>query len=126
MRLSGAAKIAGVIGWPVSHSRSPRLHGHWLQRYGVDGAYIPLPVAPGRLQAALDGLQALGFRGANVTVPHKEEALRLCTCLTPRAEAIGAANTLTVTDQGLLGDNSDAFGFLANLEESLSGLDGEG
>ncbi|MEQ8652727.1 MAG: shikimate dehydrogenase [Kiloniellales bacterium] len=118
MRLSGKAKLAGVIGWPVGHSRSPLLHGHWLERYGIDGAYLPLAVPPGRLATALEGLSALGFRGANVTIPHKEEALRLCTRLTPQARAIGAANTLIVEDDGLLGDNSDGFGFLANLDET--------
>ncbi len=126
MMLTGVAKVAGVIGWPIGHSRSPRLHGHWLARYGIDGAYVPLAVPPGRLAAALDGLRALGFRGANVTVPHKEEAMRLCTRLTPRAEAIGAANTLIVTEDGLLGDNSDGFGFLANLQESLAGWTAKG
>ncbi len=120
MRVSGKASLAGVIGWPVGHSRSPRLHGHWLDRYGIDGAYLPLAVAPGRLAAALDGLLALGFRGANVTIPHKEEALRLCSRLTPQARAIGAANTLVVEEGVLLGDNSDGFGFLANLEENAA------
>ncbi len=117
MRPTGKAKLAGVIGWPVGHSRSPLLHGHWLERYGIDGAYVPLAVEPGCLEAALQGLIALGFRGANVTIPHKEEALRLCHRLTPGAEAIGAANTLIVEADGILGDNSDGFGFLANLEE---------
>ncbi len=120
MRLSGKAKLAGVIGWPIGHSRSPRLHAHWLDRYGIDGAYLPLAVAPGRLAVALEGLAALGFRGANVTIPHKEEALRLCRRLTPQAKAIGAVNTLVVEEEGLLGDNSDGFEFLANLEEAAA------
>ncbi len=117
MRLSGKAKLAGVIGWPISHSRSPLLHGYWLDRYGIDGAYLPLAVPPGRLAAALEGLSVLGFCGANVTIPHKEEALSLCSRLTPQAEAIGAANTLIVEEYGILGDNSDGFGFLTNLWE---------
>ncbi len=117
MMLSGKASLAGVIGWPIGHSRSPRLHGTWLERHRIDGAYLPLAVAPGRLAAALEGLSALGFRGGNVTIPHKEEALRLADRLTPRAKAIGAVNTLVVEEAGLLGDNTDAFGFLANLKE---------
>lgn len=118
MSVSGKAKLAGVIGWPIGHSRSPRLHGHWLDRYGIDGAYLPLAVAPGRLAAAVEGLTALGFRGANVTIPHKEEALSLCSRLTAQAKAIGAANTLVVEEDGLLGDNSDGFGFIENLKEA--------
>ncbi len=118
MRISGKARLAGVIGWPIGHSRSPLLHGHWLERHGIDGAYLPLAVPPGRLPAAIEGLLALGFRGANVTIPHKEEALVLASRATPQAKAIGAANTLIVENGGLLADNSDAFGFLANLEES--------
>jgi len=121
MRLSGKALLAGVVGWPVGHSRSPLLHGHWLERYGIDGAYVPLAVRPGNLAAALEGLSALGFRGANVTVPHKEEALSLCRRLTPGARAIGAVNTLVVQEEGLLGDNTDGFGFLANLAEGHGG-----
>ena len=75
MTLIGRTRLAGVMGWPVAHSRSPRLHGFWLQAYGIDGAYVPLAVAPDRFVAALRGLAALGFRGCNVTLPHKEAAL---------------------------------------------------
>ncbi|HET8726974.1 MAG TPA: shikimate dehydrogenase, partial [Alphaproteobacteria bacterium] len=77
MNLSGKARLAGVMGWPVSHSRSPVLHGHWLRRYRIDGAYVPLAVPPEGLERALRALPDLGFRGCNVTVPHKEAALRL-------------------------------------------------
>ncbi|MEO1193417.1 MAG: shikimate dehydrogenase [Pseudomonadota bacterium] len=113
--LTGAARLAGVIGWPIAHSRSPRLHGHWLERYGIDGAYLPLPVEPARLAEALTGLQAVGFRGVNVTVPYKEAVLPFCQSLSEAAAAIGAVNTLSFTEQGLHGDNSDAFGFIENL-----------
>lgn len=119
MILTGKGKIAGVIGWPVSHSRSPALHRYWIDRYGVDGAYVPLAVAPGRLPTALQGLAALGFRGANVTVPYKEGVVQQCKRLTERAAAIGAVNTLVVEKDGLVGDNTDGFGFMASLEEGV-------
>lgn len=117
MKLSGEARLAGVLGWPISHSLSPRLHGHWLREYRVDGAYLPLKVEPEKLPEALRGLIALGFRGANVTLPHKERALELCAEVTERAARIGAVNTLVVRDGHLEGDNSDSFGFLENLKE---------
>ncbi|MDA5192376.1 shikimate dehydrogenase [Govanella unica] len=116
--VSGAAKLAGVIGWPVTHSRSPRLHGYWLQAHGIDGAYLPLAVPPAELERALRALPALGFRGVNVTVPHKEEALRLVDEATPLARRIGAVNTIIVrADGSLLGDNTDGYGFMENLRE---------
>ncbi|MBC6406253.1 MAG: shikimate dehydrogenase [Rhodospirillales bacterium] len=112
-----STRLAGVIGWPVAHSRSPLLYGHWLRRYRIDGAYLPLAVAPERLAAAIEGLHALGFRGANVTIPYKEEAMRLCNALTGPASAVGAVNTVTVRKDGVLGDNSDAYGFLENIRQ---------
>ena len=115
MTLTARARLAGVIGWPVSHSRSPRLHNHWLVRHGIDGAYVPLPVRPEDLPAAVRGLRAAGFRGANVTVPHKVAVAALCDTLTPAAEAAGAVNTLTFTQGGIVGDNTDGAGFMANL-----------
>jgi len=115
-------RLAGVIGWPVAHSRSPRLHGHWLNRYGIDGAYLPLAVEPKRIEEALRGLLALGFAGANVTIPHKEAAYRLCDARTARAEGVGAVNTLVVREGALLGDNTDGFGFLENLKQEVPGL----
>ena len=116
MIISGKAKLAGVLGWPVDHSRSPRLHGYWLDHYGIDGAYVPLAVAPDDLQAALRALPSLGFAGVNVTIPHKEAALRLVDDPDPVAARIGAVNTITVGRDGrLLGANSDGFGFIENL-----------
>ena len=117
MSMSGAARLAGVLGWPVAHSRSPQLHGHWLAHYGIDGAYVPLAVRPENLETAVRGLVALGFRGANVTIPHKEAVLALCDSLSPRAERIGAVNTLVFEETGIAGDNTDGFGFLANLRQ---------
>lgn len=115
--LSGKAKVAGVMGWPVGHSRSPRLHGHWLQRYGIDGAYVPLPVKPEAFERALRALADLGFAGCNVTVPHKEAALAACDTVSRTARAIGAVNTIVLRDGAVLGDNSDAFGFIENLRQ---------
>ena len=120
--LSGRARLAGVIGWPVAHSLSPRLHGHWLRRYGIDGAYVPLPVAPEHLDCALRALPALGFAGTNLTIPHKEAAVLLVDRLSAAAERIGAVNTVMVEPDGTLsGDNTDGFGFIASLSESEVG-----
>lgn len=116
---SGETKLAGVMGWPVAHSKSPRLHGFWLQRLNVDGAYLPLPVAPENLADAIVGLPALGFSGANLTIPHKEAALTMCDQLDNTAGRIGAVNTIVIDEGGALhGTNSDAFGFIENLREN--------
>jgi shikimate dehydrogenase len=120
--LSGRARLAGVMGWPVAHSLSPRLHGHWLRRYEIDGAYVPLPVLPERLEQALCALPALSFAGTNLTIPHKEAAVPLVDRLSPAAERIGAVNTVVVEPDGTLsGDNTDGFGFIASLSESRVG-----
>ncbi|MDG4602024.1 MAG: shikimate dehydrogenase [Defluviicoccus sp.] len=117
--LSGRARIAGVIGWPVAHSLSPRLHGFWLRHYGIDGAYIPLPVAPQDLEAAVKALPKLGFVGANVTIPHKETVIPYLDHVAPLAQKVGAVNTLIVGDDGKIsGLSTDGFGFLASLAAS--------
>jgi shikimate dehydrogenase len=119
--LSGRSRIAGIIGWPVAHSRSPRLHGYWLRHYGIDGAYVPLPVRPVHFATALRALPILGFVGANVTVPHKEAALALVDRTSTEARRIGAVNTIFVQSDGSIeGGNTDGFGFLENLRNSLS------
>lgn len=119
MILSGKAKLAGVLGWPVGHSRSPRLHGYWLDRLGIDGAYVPLPVRPEDFASVFRALPKMGFAGANVTVPHKEQALILADEVEPLAKRIGAVNTLVVREDGsILGLNTDAFGFMQNLLET--------
>ena len=116
MILSGKAKVAGIFGWPIAHSRSPRLHGFWLERHGIDGVYVPLAVAPENFEPAFRALPALGFRGVNVTVPHKEAALAACDEVDPQAQRIGAVNTVAVDPSGrLVGSNTDAFGFIENL-----------
>ena len=113
--LTGAARLAGVIGWPVHHSRSPRLHGHWLARRGIDGAYVPMAVEPAALATAVRGLQAAGFAGLNVTLPHKQAVMALCDRLDPSAARAGAVNTLVFGPAGIVGSNTDGAGFLANL-----------
>jgi len=119
MILTGHAKLAGVIGWPVGHSRSPRLHGWWLQHYGIDGAYVPLAVPPEQLAQVLRTLPHLGFRGVNITVPHKEAALAAVDITDDHARRIGAVNTLIVRDDGALeGKNTDGLGFYAHLVSS--------
>jgi shikimate dehydrogenase len=120
--LSGRSRIAGVMGWPVAHSRSPRLHGYWLRKHGIDGAYIPLPVRPEQFATALQALPMLGFAGVNVTVPHKEAALDAVDRCDPTARRIGAINTIVVAADGTLdGRNSDGFGFLENLRAGAPG-----
>ncbi|MFT9258724.1 MAG: shikimate dehydrogenase [Acetobacter sp.] len=115
--ITGKARLAGVIGWPVSHSRSPVLHNYWLRRYGVDGVYVPLPVQPGTFEVAVRGLQAAGFRGANVTIPHKEAAYRLADVLDDSALQAGAVNTLIFHDDGKIrGLSTDGDGFVASLQ----------
>ncbi len=122
MILTGKAKLAGVIGWPISHSRSPRLHGYWLREYGIDGAYLPLPVAPNSVTEALRALPLLGFAGTNVTLPHKEAALATVDAADAMARRIGAVNTIVVQDGGrLVGSNTDGFGFLENLTAGAPG-----
>lgn len=114
--LTGASRLAGVFGWPVSHSRSPRLHGYWLHEHGIDGAYVPLPVEPDNFSAAVRGLALAGFRGANVTVPHKERAFALATDTDDFARRTRAVNTLVFGPDGTIaGANSDGFGFIENL-----------
>lgn len=116
MILSGKARLAGVLGWPVGHSRSPRLHGYWLEKLGIDGTYVPLPVRPEDFECVFRALPKMGFVGANVTVPHKEQALILADEVEPLAKRIGAVNTLMVREDGsILGLNTDAFGFMQNL-----------
>ena len=119
MRITGRTKLAGIMGWPVAHSRSPALHNFWLDEYGIDGAYVPLPVRPDRLELALRALPALGFRGCNITLPHKEAALSIVDKVDPLAWRIGAVNTIVVMPDGSLeASNTDAFGFRENLRES--------
>jgi len=114
------ARPAGLIGWPVAHSRSPALHRYWLHAHAIDSAYLLLPVQPGNLADAFRGLRALGFAGCNVTIPHKEEAARLVDRLDPAAERMGAVNLVVVEPDGSLsGANTDGYGFIQNLRDAL-------
>lgn len=115
--------LAGVIGCPVGHSRSPRLHGAWLREYGLAGHYVPLHVEPDDLERVLRAMPAMGFVGANVTIPHKEAALALADYVTPEARAIGAANTLQFVDGRIEADNTDGYGFIANLRDAAPAWD---
>lgn len=111
--------LAGVIGDPVGHSRSPRLFAHWFSAHHIQGYYVPLHIAPGNFGSCVRRLPQMGFRGVNVTLPHKEAALILADDVTDRARRIGAANTLTFQPDGRLhADNTDGAGFLANLYQT--------
>lgn len=110
--------LAGVIGSPVAHSRSPRLFAYWLRHLGIDGFYIPMDIAQNDLAEALKALPKMGFVGVNVTIPHKETVLRLADIVTDRAALIGAANTLIFRKDGKIhADNTDGYGFVANLRQ---------
>lgn len=114
---------AGVIGWPVKHSLSPQLHGWWLKQYGIAGEYQSYPVEPGTLREFIGSLKNNGFKGVNVTVPHKQEVLQYLDRLTPVAQGIGAVNTVVVEVDGtLLGDNTDAYGFITSLKAEAPGF----
>lgn len=119
MTISGQAKTAGVVGWPVDHSLSPRLHGFWLNEHGIDGAYVPLAVARESLTRALDGLRAAGFVGVNVTNPHKEAAFALADQVDDAARMAGAANLLIFRDGEIVARNTDIEGLAASLSENL-------
>ncbi len=115
--------LAGVMGWPIMHSRSPRLHNYWFSHYGLTGAYLPLAIQAQGLEAALRALPALGFSGCNLTIPHKEAALRIVDEASPLARRIGAVNCVVVRPDGSLeGRNYDAFGFTASLRERAPDL----
>jgi shikimate dehydrogenase len=108
---------ACVIGWPIEHSRSPLIHNYWLRQYAIDGSYEKIAVPPEELETFLEDLRESGFAGANVTLPHKEAALRAADIAEDAAKAIGAANTLWLDAEGrLCAGNSDAFGFIENLK----------
>jgi shikimate dehydrogenase len=110
--------LAGVIGSPIAHSKSPRLHRHWLAKYGLAGDYVPLHVEKDDLPDVLRALPKMGFVGANVTIPHKVAVLEIADQVSDRASLIGAANTLTFLEGGkIIADNTDGYGFLANLKQ---------
>jgi shikimate dehydrogenase len=111
--------LAGVIGHPIAHSRSPQLHGHWLRKYAIKGHYVPMDIAPQDLESTIQMLPKMGFVGLNVTLPHKEAVLELADLVTDRAKLIGAANTLIFRKDGKIhADNTDGYGFMQNLLQS--------
>ena len=118
--------LAGVMGWPVAHTRSPVIHNHWIAKHGLKGAYVQLPVQPDRLEAAIRGLPALGFAGCNITVPFKFDAFALAAVRTERAQLGGAVNALRFDDGGWVGDNTDGAGLVNDIQRnagrSLAGL----
>lgn len=114
--------LAGVIGNPVAHSRSPHLHGHWLRTYGIEGYYIPMHVQGQDLAEVFRALPKQGFKGVNVTIPFKERALDLADRVSDRAALIGAANTITFQSDGTIhADNTDGYGFIENLRTGSPG-----
>ena len=118
MTFTGAAVVAGVCGWPIKHSRSPRIHNYWLKQNGIDGVYVPLAIPPDRAMEAIRMLPALGIRGLNVTVPNKEEAYKAMDEVDGWAQRMKAVNTIMVRDGVLYGANTDAFGFMESLREA--------
>jgi shikimate dehydrogenase len=113
--------MAGLMGWPVAHSRSPAIHNHWIQTHGLKGAYGLFPVQPERLQDALRGLSALGMAGCNITLPHKIHAMKWVDHVDPLARRMGAINLVVVQADGALhGFNTDGYGFIQSLRDAKS------
>ncbi len=116
--------LAGVIGAPIAHSKSPILHGHWLKRYNIAGHYVPMHIEQADLGHVLETLPKMGFVGLNVTLPHKEQVLALADVVSDRASIIGAANTLIFQKDGRLhADNTDGYGFIENLRQGAPNWD---
>ncbi|MSP44032.1 MAG: shikimate dehydrogenase [Alphaproteobacteria bacterium] len=108
---------AGIIGWPVSHSRSPILHTYWLRKYALAGSYERIPISPENFAAQFRSLSDQGFAGANVTIPHKQTAMACCDELEPAAKRLGAVNTIVITQGRYHGSNTDGYGFIENLRQ---------
>ncbi len=122
MRQVGTGRycLAGVMGWPALHSRSPILHGFWMQHYGLAGAYIPLDISPERFEDAVRALPSLGFRGCNLTMPHKVSAMSFIDEIDETARIVGAVNCLTVLESGrIAGTNTDGYGFVESVKEAV-------
>jgi shikimate dehydrogenase len=122
MTASDRFLLAGVMGWPVMHSRSPKIHNYWLAEFGLAGTYVPLAIRPEILGAALRALAPLGFAGCNLTIPHKEAALEIVDQVEPLARRIGAINLVVVSPDGsLLGRNTDGFGYIESILQAAPG-----
>lgn len=116
--------LAGVVGWPIKHSKSPALHGHWLKRYDLPGKYLPIALSPDEFESGLRKLSKKGYKGVNVTIPHKESVLKFADSVTDRAALIGAANTIHFHADGTIGaDNTDGYGFIQNLRQNATDWD---
>ncbi|MBH68028.1 MAG: shikimate dehydrogenase [Rhodospirillaceae bacterium] len=118
MTFTSAAVVAGISGWPVKHSRSPRIHNYWIKKYGIDGVYIPLPITPNNAFDAFRSLPGLGIVGLNVTTPHKETAYKAVDEVDEWAEQLKAVNTIAIRNGLLYGTNTDAYGFIEALLEA--------
>ena len=124
MTLTGAGRVAGVVGSPVTHSLSPLIHNAWLAAAGLDGVYVPLSTTPERFAALIEGLKGSSFAGLNITVPFKELALAAADEVTPRAAKAGAANLLVfAADGSVVADNTDGLGMVRALRLQAAGLD---
>ncbi len=116
--MAGEFLLAGVMGWPISQSRSPVMHNYWIEKYKINGRYVPLAVQPERLPDAIRGLPALGFRGCNLTMPHKQFAMTMVDTLTDTAKRIGAVNCIVVEPDGRMwGTNNDGNGYVLSVQE---------
>jgi len=122
--ITGKAKLAGIIGWPVTHSLSPVLHGHWLAEYGIDGAMVPLAAGREDFSAVIDGVRRAGFQGVNVTVPHKESAFAIAHRADDAAKSAGAANLLVFQGREIEARNTDSLGLAESLRETIGTLNG--
>ena len=116
--------LAGVIGHPISHSKSPKLHNYWLNKYKINGFYVPFSITTEKLKSSINGLINLGFKGVNVTIPHKTNVLTYADSVTDRASLIGAANTLYFSKSGKVhADNTDGYGFIQNIIDEIPDFD---
>ena len=122
--IDSAPYLAGVIGHPISHSKSPKLHNYWLTKYKINGFYVPFSITTEKLKSSIKGLIDLGFKGVNVTIPHKTNVLTYADSVTDRASLIGAANTLYFSKNGKIhADNTDGYGFIQNIIDEIPGFD---
>lgn len=110
--------LAGVVGHPITHSKSPKLHSYWLKKYNIQGHYVPIDLSPKKFEEGINSLILLGFKGVNVTIPHKEAALHIAHEVSDSARKIGAANTLYFRNGKIIADNTDAYGFMENLRQN--------
>jgi shikimate dehydrogenase len=118
--------LAGVMGWPVMHSRSPLMHNYWLRQHNLAGTYVPLAIRPEGLAAALRGLHPLGFAGCNLTIPHKQEAMKIVDEVDAQAKSIGAISCVVVRPDGsLAGTNNDCYGFIESIRQEQPGWDAD-